>query len=215
MKKQILIVDDEEDIRDYYSIVLAGEDRDIHTVATGDAALEILRKLSVDLILLDLKMPGMSGTETLRAIRQIDPSVPVYIVTGFQTEFRDRLKRLKEEGISFEVLNKPVQRAELVMAAAGALEGPLKDRTEKVRFFVAARSAFHDKAVADFRALVDGTTSICCKIDVVDILENPIAAYNDGVFMTPTVIRSSGERPRRIIGDISDPVKIAEMLGLI
>ena len=215
MKKQILIVDDEEEIRDYYSIVLAGENRDIHTAATGEAALEILQKLSVDLILLDLKMPGISGTATLRAIRLMDPLVPVYIVTGFQTEFCERLKELKQEGIPFEVLNKPVQRAELVMAAAGALEGPLKDKTEKIRFYVAARNAIHDKVVADFRALMDENKSICCKIDVVDILENPIAAYNDSVFMTPTVIRSSGDRPRRIIGDISDPVKIAEMLGLV
>ena len=214
MKKRILIVDDEEGIRRYFSIVLAGEDREIYTAASGQAALDLLKERSVDLILLDLKMPGLDGMATLRAIRESGLNVPIYIVTGFETEFRDRFRQMKQEGILFELLHKPVQKAELAMAVASALEGPLADQSEKIRFFVAGRSPVYDKSVATFQTFLIERLSIRCEIEVVDVLENPIAAYNDNVFMTPTVIRTSGERMHRIIGDISDPARMAEMLGL-
>ena len=215
MKKQILIVDDDEKIRKYFSLVLAAENRQIHEAASGNEALEILEGQSVDLILLDLNMPGLDGVATLRAIREMDATVPVYIVTAFQTEFRDRLKAMKQNGIDFEVLNKPVERAELAMAVAGALDGPLAERAEKIRFYVVGRNAAINQAVADFLALLRERASIHCQIEVIDVLENPTAAGNDNVFVTPTVIRVSGDRPCRVIGDISHPEKMAQMLGLL
>ena len=52
----------------------------------------------MDLILLDQKASGLDRMATLRAIRESDPTVPVYVMTGFEIEFRDRFRQMKQEG---------------------------------------------------------------------------------------------------------------------
>jgi CheY-like chemotaxis protein len=84
-----------------------------------------MQTITFDLVLLDLKMPGMDGTETLRKIRKIDQHVPVYVVTAFQNEFVDQLREMINDGIFFELLNKPVEKEQLLLAVEGILEGPL------------------------------------------------------------------------------------------
>jgi CheY-like chemotaxis protein len=125
MKKQILIVDDESKLRQLFSRILADEHREIHTAASGSQALERLKTQAFDVVLLDLKMPGMNGVETLRGIRKMDRQVPVYLVTAFQNEFRAALQKLQSEGVAFEILHKPVEKEQLRVAVEGALSGPL------------------------------------------------------------------------------------------
>lgn len=124
MKRRILIVDDDAEVLWLFSKFLERRDREIETASSGKQALERVRAGPFDLILLDLKMPDMDGTETLREIRKIDPEVPVYIVTAFQAEWEDRLRRVSEDGIAFELLRKPIERRELLLAVESVLEGP-------------------------------------------------------------------------------------------
>jgi CheY-like chemotaxis protein len=124
MKRRILIVDDDAEVLWLFSKFLERRDREIETASSGKQALERVRAGPFDLILLDLKMPDMDGTETLREIRKIDPEVPVYIVTAFQAEWEDRLRRMSEDGIAFELLRKPIERRELLLAVESVLEGP-------------------------------------------------------------------------------------------
>ena len=88
----------------------------------------------MDLILLDQKASGLDRMATLRAIRESDPTVPVYVMTGFEIEFRDRFRQMKQEGI-FSSCHEPMQKAELAMAST--LEGlhlrPLEEDAELTR----------------------------------------------------------------------------------
>ena len=83
---KVLIVDDQELIRESLSIVLGGEaDFDIVGVAEhGQMAIELTKKLSPDLILMDIHMPLMDGVEATRQIKSQFPSVKVIILTTFQ-----------------------------------------------------------------------------------------------------------------------------------
>ena len=69
--KKVLVVDDNEDIRNLISIILTGESYEVLAVETGTQALEIYTEFKPDLILLDIMMPGISGFEVLEQIRDI------------------------------------------------------------------------------------------------------------------------------------------------
>lgn len=108
MEKHILVIDDEPAVRN--SFVLALEDTEflVTTASSGTEGLEKFNKSKYHLIFLDLKMPGMSGIETLREIRKKDQDVPVYIITAFAEEFFGGLKGLSHENINFELMQKPI-----------------------------------------------------------------------------------------------------------
>ncbi|MDD5120336.1 MAG: response regulator [Candidatus Omnitrophica bacterium] len=83
MLYKILIVDDEAPVRDLFEDLLKEED--CHTVAcaSGEEALELIKKDNFDVVLLDIKLPGMSGLEALKHIRDLNNSLPVVMITGF------------------------------------------------------------------------------------------------------------------------------------
>ena len=70
MRKQILVVEDNRDVREFISFVLAKEDYILHEAHDGLAALALAREFKPDLILLDIMMPGISGLEVLQEIRR-------------------------------------------------------------------------------------------------------------------------------------------------
>ena len=83
MAARVMIIDDEKLIRFGFGEMLAVKGFDYIEAGSGEEALALLRKDTPDAVLLDLMMPGMSGMETLRALREIDPDIPVIIVTAF------------------------------------------------------------------------------------------------------------------------------------
>jgi len=84
--KKVLVVDDNEDIRNLISIILTGESYEVLAVESGTQALEIYPEFKPDLILLDIMMPGISGFEVLEQIRDIRSaklnSVPIVMITA-------------------------------------------------------------------------------------------------------------------------------------
>jgi len=108
MALNLLVVDDEEDF--LRSIVMRIELRGIQAsgVTSGADALKHLAENpgSVDVVLLDIKMPGMDGIETLRRIKEQDPKVEVIVVTGHASQEFERLGR--ENGASAHLV-KPVR----------------------------------------------------------------------------------------------------------
>jgi len=82
-KKRILVVDDEESIRELYRADLAEEGYDVDLAADGLQALRRLDVFRPDLVTLDVKMPGIDGIETLRRIREKNATIPVILVTAF------------------------------------------------------------------------------------------------------------------------------------
>ncbi len=84
-KARILVVDDEAVIREGVRRILEKEGYQAEPKASGRIALERLQAEDYDLVITDLKMPGMGGMELLKAIRILQPDVPVIIVTGYST----------------------------------------------------------------------------------------------------------------------------------
>ena len=85
-KKRLLIVDDEEDIRDLLHDFFGRKDFEIFEAADGIEALQIVKKENPSVVLLDVQMPGMNGIETLKEIRKLDPSMGVVMATANSDE---------------------------------------------------------------------------------------------------------------------------------
>jgi excisionase family DNA binding protein len=82
----VLVVDDDETVREMLSISLSAADYEVVTAADGSAALAALHRMPCDLLMADLKMPGMDGLTLIREARKHSPALPVVIVTGLPSE---------------------------------------------------------------------------------------------------------------------------------
>lgn len=82
-KTKILVIDDEKDLCVLFKQILTPEGYTVLTALNGYDGIKINQKSKPDIILLDLKMPGINGIETLRRIRKKDPDVIVIIITGY------------------------------------------------------------------------------------------------------------------------------------
>lgn len=81
----ILIIDDDDQIRTSFQKLLGEEGYDVDGAASGEAGLTRIVKQAPDVVILDIRLPGMSGLETLREIHQIEPRLPVIIMTAYGT----------------------------------------------------------------------------------------------------------------------------------
>ena len=79
----ILIVDDEEGLREGLSKLLEDEGYAVECAEDGEKALEIVRSTHIDLMLTDMRMPGMSGIDLLKQVRKIREEIGVIILTGY------------------------------------------------------------------------------------------------------------------------------------
>ncbi|MEA1921806.1 MAG: response regulator [Pseudomonadota bacterium] len=79
----ILVVDDEENIRWLYKEELEEEGYNITAAASGEEALQIVPKLKPDLVVMDIKMPGISGVDTLIKIKEMDKNIPVILCSAY------------------------------------------------------------------------------------------------------------------------------------
>jgi CheY-like chemotaxis protein len=126
MNKRVLVIDDEEAIRKSFLLALEDVEYRVDTAESGERGIDMVKKGPYDLIYLDLKMPGINGVETLRQIRKRDKDVPIYIITAFYAEFFEELKNSQEEGIHFQVLQKPISSEQIVLVTRSVLEGPVE-----------------------------------------------------------------------------------------
>jgi excisionase family DNA binding protein len=85
-RPRVLVVDDEASIRDLLSKTLALAEYDVDLAFDGRTALDRLRPAPYDLLITDLKMPGVDGLTVIREARRLKTDLPVIIITGFSTE---------------------------------------------------------------------------------------------------------------------------------
>ncbi|SFM64205.1 sigma-54-dependent transcriptional regulator [Thermodesulforhabdus norvegica] len=81
----IVIIDDDPQLRRSLARLLADDGHDVKGLGTGEAGIEHLKSHRADLVILDLRLPGMDGMETFQAIKRIDPKLPVIIMTAYGT----------------------------------------------------------------------------------------------------------------------------------
>jgi excisionase family DNA binding protein len=115
---RVLVVDDEATIRDLLSKTLALAEYDVDLAPDGRTALERLRIIPYDLLITDLKMPGVDGLAVIREARRLKADIPVIIITGFSTEAS------AIEAVNLGVsgyLTKPFRVPRVLAAAAKAL----------------------------------------------------------------------------------------------
>ena len=116
---QILVVDDESGLRDIHQENLEGAGFICFTAANGQAALDVLAVEAIDLAVVDIIMPGMSGLELFQQMKEQYPWIAVLFVTAVD-QIDVAVSRVK--GGAFDYLVKPVSRDKLIGAVGEALE---------------------------------------------------------------------------------------------
>jgi len=121
-RPRILVVDDEQAVRDLLSKTLTMADYDVDSADDGPSAIEKMRAVQYDLLITDLKMPGMDGLSVIREARKLSADLRVIIITGYSTEAS------AIEAINLGVsgyLTKPFRLPRILAAAARALGEPV------------------------------------------------------------------------------------------
>src|SRR5580700_4417793 len=117
-RPRVLVVDDEASIRDLLAKTLALAEYDVDVAPDGRSALERMRLYPYDLLIVDLKMPGMDGLTVIREAKRYKADLPVIIITGYSTE------SAAIEALNLGVagyLTKPFRVPQVLAAAAKAL----------------------------------------------------------------------------------------------
>ncbi|MEC4891351.1 MAG: sigma-54 dependent transcriptional regulator [Nitrospira sp.] len=117
--EKILVVDDEQSLREVLSIMLKRAGYAVTSVADGEEAIEQLQKEIFDLVITDLRMPKVDGMEVLRAVKSASPETVVLIITAFATA--DSAVEAMKQG-AYDYLTKPFQVDEVQMIIRNALE---------------------------------------------------------------------------------------------
>jgi DNA-binding NtrC family response regulator len=115
----ILVVDDEEVLQDVLGQLLRKEGYTTLSARTGEEGLLLLERMPVDLVLLDLMLPGMSGMEVLRQIRQRDPEQVIVIITAFSS-IEGAIDAMREG--AFHYIPKPFKNEEVLLTVRKGLD---------------------------------------------------------------------------------------------
>jgi nitrogen regulation protein NR(I) len=115
----ILIIDDDDQLRKSFERLLAEEGYRSESAPSGEAGLELIRRRRPDLVILDMRLPGMNGLETYQAIHDIDPKLPVVIMTAYGTT--ETAIEATKMG-AFDYILKPFDIPEMLNVIQQALE---------------------------------------------------------------------------------------------
>jgi two-component system nitrogen regulation response regulator NtrX len=118
MSQRILIVDDERNIRRTFEMVLRADGHEPLSAASGEEALQILADQEIDMVILDVRLPGMDGLAVLRAIKEADPERVVIMISGHGTIAT--AVEATQEG-AFDFLEKPCSRERILLAVRNGL----------------------------------------------------------------------------------------------
>lgn len=161
MSHTILLVDDEDRLADVVSVALEQFGYRVRLAHTGEEALKALDGDPVDLVLTDLRMPGMNGRDLLREIKLRQPSLPVVVMTAYSS-VKDAVQVIKEG--AFDYVSKPFEIDELEQTLKNALRlhDALADN-ERLRAELVGRYRF-DSLVGSspaFRDVISSITEVC------------------------------------------------------
>ncbi|MFO0547613.1 MAG: sigma-54 dependent transcriptional regulator [Polyangiaceae bacterium] len=174
-RKQILVVDDEANLRRVLVAQLTRDGYDVHAAEDGEVALAVLREHHIDLVITDLRMPKLDGMDLLRAALRDDPSRPVIMITAHGT-VETAVEALKTG--AFDYLTKPFDQDEVRIVVRKAL------RTRELASADATRlEPTHEKEESKARFGIIGQSQPI--LGIYDILER--------VADTPTTVLVTGE----------------------
>jgi len=167
---RVLIVDDDAGQRSLLNSFLGGQGFDTVPVASGEKALEVLRAGDFDMMISDVRMPGISGLETLRRARQERAVLPVLLVTAY-ADIREAVGAMRDGAVNY--LAKPIDLDELLVSVRQATglskTAPLKfSESRQLPAHIVARSPlmqalFRDASLvapSESRVLVTGESGV-------------------------------------------------------
>ena len=117
-KERILVVDDEAGPRESLRMILKPL-YEVHTASDGQEALDLIQDKDIDVVTLDLNMPGRSGIDVLKEIRKLKPNTEVIVITGYGT------LNNAQEAIRFgagDLISKPFNVAEIISIVSKSFE---------------------------------------------------------------------------------------------
>jgi DNA-binding NtrC family response regulator len=169
--RKILVVDDETSILDTLRILLRREGFEVFTAAGGEPGIAQLPEIRPDLVLTDVRMPGKGGLEVLNATREMDPTIPVILMTA-QASLQTAIRAVNEG--AFYYIQKPFANDELVTLCRRATESrqlkrenqalkneiSRRNRSEAVRPIGKSRSFLEIVRLAETVAPTDSTVLI-------------------------------------------------------
>ncbi|MEW6324470.1 MAG: sigma-54 dependent transcriptional regulator, partial [Nitrospirota bacterium] len=117
--KKLLIVDDEKSMREFLAIVLRKEGYYVATAADGQAALQLIEQDIFDMVMTDIKMPGLDGLALLRSVKQISPRTIVLMITAYAST--ENAVEAMRAG-AYDYLTKPFQIDEVKLVIRKALD---------------------------------------------------------------------------------------------
>ena len=170
MKVKVLLVDDERQFVETLAVRLEVRDFDVATAFSGEQALDYLKAKDVDVVVLDMFMPGLSGLDTLRQIKEIRPHTEVILLTGHATV------ETAVEGMrlgAFDYLLKPTEIDQLVEKINKAHRRKLRGLEEEVqRKTVALERSQHELAKSEklYKSLVESAEDAILNVDVKGVI---------------------------------------------
>jgi two-component system nitrogen regulation response regulator GlnG len=117
--EKLLLIDDEVDVQYSFRRIFDASDIELHTASSGEEGLRLIPTLKPDLVLSDIRMAGLNGLETLRRIRQLDPQLPVILMTAYGTT-QTAIEAMKLG--AYDYLLKPFDVPRLKQLVANALK---------------------------------------------------------------------------------------------
>jgi len=118
-KKEILVIDDEQMILDMLDQILSAAGYDVHLALGGKKALEVFAEHPVELVLTDIKMPGVDGYHLLREIKGKNPETRIVLMSGYSNDLS--IREAIELGAD-EFVVKPFKGSEILQVLNSALE---------------------------------------------------------------------------------------------
>jgi DNA-binding response OmpR family regulator len=185
MKSNILVIDDEPVARQSLTDILRLEGFSVNSVPNGQAAVEYVRTNPVELLIVDLRMPGMDGLEVVQVVNQISPETEVILLTAFgTTETAIQALRLRVH----DYLQKPASPAQVISSVKKGLVR--REARLKARGGTSAMEV--DESIAEF-SLKDGTH--------IDLSRRQIRKREQLIHLTPAegrLLRVLIENPGRV-----------------
>lgn len=167
---KVLLVDDEKQFREILAKRLVQRGINILDVSAGEEALRVLEKNMVDVIVMDVKMPGINGIETLRQVKERYPDVEVIMLTGHAST-RDGVDGIKSG--AFDYLTKPIEFEQLLRKIRQAYNKILRSEAEKKE--AEFREHIKQQMVVNERLVALGTIAA----SVAHEINNPLAVIQD------------------------------------
>jgi DNA-binding NtrC family response regulator len=120
MAATLVIVDDEPDLLDLLKLILTEKtDHKVLTTSDPHQAIEWCKSLKADLLISDLRMPEMEGIELLKIVKQIDPNLPLILITAYGS-IESAVEAMRHK--AFDYITKPFKKEQILMTVDKALK---------------------------------------------------------------------------------------------